>query len=144
MKLSTSRWPNLLLCLLIFFFAHNVLATNTVDSYYNPTGIVREPADTVVIDAKHLKPDELDIKRALLHTRLHYGWELKEHTRNSLLIERKNVQIKVSIADSVVKLIPVNSDEVEVPSKWLPRFKKLYLRQLTYLSDVRQAQAMIQ
>lgn len=101
-----------------------------------------EPDDlAITIDASSFDSTEIEVKKALIYTALHYQWEIVEHGKDSMLWKYKRNLLKIDISGLVVKIY--NDEDVKIGAKWLARIKKLTLRRLSYHSEVRKAQSFI-
>ncbi len=107
-------------------------------------GVFAEGAEVVVRDIKvdGGEHSELDVKKAIIYTRLHYNWKMTEHSRSSMTLEYRDSIIRLDIDGANIKIVSLTPD-IELGSKWLPRFEKLYLRRLAYGADTREAKSFI-
>lgn len=124
-------------------FAQNILYEETNSAQNNV--ISNDSGEEIARDIKADGTDysELDVKKAIIYTRLHYGWKMTEHSRFSMTLEYKNSVIRLDIDGANVKIINLAPDQ-QLGSKWLARFEKLYLRRLNFYKDVKEASAFIQ
>ena len=118
------------LCLVVFSL--NAFAQNN-----NGEEVARD------IKADRAGYSELDVKKAIIYTRLHYGWKMTGHSRFSMTLTYKNAVIRLDIDGANVKIINLAPDQ-QLSKKWLASFERLYLRRLNYYKDVNEASALIQ
>ncbi|MGH1439463.1 MAG: hypothetical protein ACRBBR_05065 [Cellvibrionaceae bacterium] len=101
-----------------------------------------QPDDlAITIDASQYSSTDIELKKALIYTALHYQWEIVEHDKNSMLWKYKRNLLKIDISAPTIKIY--NDEDVEIGTKWLARIKKLTLRRLAYYSEVRKAQSFV-
>lgn len=93
------------------------------------------------VDAGPFSSSELDIKKALIYTALHYQWEITDHQRYSMTLQYKKVTLGVTIDGTNITIR--NTSGAKASAKWLTRFEKLLRRQLNYHQKVNKAKSLI-
>ena len=118
--------------------------------------------EVMIIDASHLEPTELEIKKALIYSLFHYNWQIKQHQRSYLKVAYQAAELDINVDGAKVSIVHPNakvnvsigdakfqdaarsrSNIVGLDPTWLPRLKQLYLRQLAYYIEVRKAESLL-
>ena len=99
--------------------------------------------EVAMIDTSTYGSTEIEIKEALIYAALHYQWEIISHARDEIRLEYKKNPLKLVINGAKITAYG-DQERLSDHPRWIISLKKLAIRRLMYLAELRKAQSFIQ